>query len=335
MIDAAKQFLESGEDKSSHLPRRLSMRSLTQPPRPSTLAKELLISIGGINEHNIFQTVEIYDPSKDRWQALADLPAKVSHCSVSVLCNSVFVCGGVDANTGVCVSSVWCFEPTKRVWRSVSDMLLPRARHTSSSWQRIMYVMGGVTAIVAEGTSGSASAADTIECYSEDTQQWTNVGCSPFPRSMSHTAASGCKLILEVGGTQCGRVVVQTVECYHCAVDSVVYSGEQFILPDPIQYGKIVVINQIFFILWEDSRRLISLNPEKRLFRRLADMHQSHVYSGVTLVEGKIYVTGGYTDGKATRICECYDPASNTWNIVRRLIDNKACHSCVTLQMCS
>ena len=307
------------------------MRLDSQPPRPSTLAKEILISIGGINEHNIFQTVEIYDPSKDRWQQLADLPVKVSYCSVSALCNNVYVCGGIVDDA--VVSSVWCFEPQSRVWTDVNNMLLPRARHTSSSYKQLLYVLGGVTS--ESQPSSSTSAADTIECYNKNTQQWTYVGFSPFPRRMSHTAASGNNLLLEVGGTQGSSVVMATLECYQCAANSVVYSGEQFVLPNPIKFGKIIVINQIFYILWEDTCKLISLNPEKRVFRRLADMHQAHICGGVTLVAGKIYVIGGYSDGKPTRVCECYDPATDTWTIVKRLIHNKAHHSCVTLQMCS
>ena len=112
---------------------QLSMRLPTQPPRPSTLAKELLVSIGGINENTIFQTVDIYNPSKDRWQQIAELPIKVSYCSVSTLFNSVYVCGGIIEDA--CVPSVWCFEPHSRLWTRMADMLLPRAKHTSSSYK--------------------------------------------------------------------------------------------------------------------------------------------------------------------------------------------------------
>ena len=332
MVKEAKEFLRNNAEGGKTL-RRLSIVSEIQP-RPSTVAKEVLISMGGMCEEQVCQSVEMYDPDKDKWQPLADLPSKVSHFSAAVLSNMIYVCGGLVESTSV--PTVWGFEPNSRCWSSKPDMLQARAKHTSTSWNDCLFVLGGI-----DTTNNKAiiyinkNAIYSIESYSLTQQQWTCVGYNPFPRVMSNISTSGQNLLLEVGGTQCGGVVQSTVECYQRTVDTVNYSGEHFVLPNPLRYGKIFVIGQLFYILWEDSKKLISLDPDRRLFRSLADMHHPHIHSGVSLISGKIYVIGGENEYERNSVCECYDIESNTWTIVHQLCDRKSLLSCVSLQMCS
>lgn len=327
LVDDAKRYHETLTDQ--HGQRRRSMQTDAIQPRPSTVAKEVMVLVGGVsnlyNTHVVLPSVEMYDPHKDKWLPLPEIPCAVSWFSVTAFSNNIFVSGGIVDNK--LVSTAWKFESAQRVWSEVAPMLIPRARHASAVWNNKIYVLGGINVV----KEGKFVAVETIECYDMVTNTWSNVGHSPLPRNQSHVVPYNDTLV-EIGGTQ-GGVKLQTMESYLCSPDCVNYSGEQFVLPDSIQYSQIVVLNGIFYILWEDSKKLISLNPLKRIFRRLADMRYPHVHGGATVLNGKIYVTGGLMDSKPSRITECFDPATNTWTLVKPMRHARACQGCVTIQM--
>lgn len=301
-------------------------------PRPSTVAKEVMALVGTTMVDGKTVTVlEVYDPQKDRWTTLPDLPLGVSEFSVSAVGNDVFVTGGI--RDGHVVGNVWRFASAKRRWCEMPPLLGPRARHASSAWKSNLYVIGGVQSI-----NVHASAVETIECLdlsagSGAVPAWRNVGLLPCPRVRSHVIPFNATLV-EIGGTQCGAVV-QTMESYLCTDANVKYSGEQYVLPELIEFSKIAVIDGIFYIVWEDTKKVISLNPEKRTFRRLADMHQTHKNGGASVLNRCIYVAGGAIgNGGASRVVERYDPATDKWTVVKSLNQPSAENICVAIKMC-
>ena len=303
------------------------MQAETFTPRPSTVAREVMVMVGGINNVNyVLQSVEMYDPHREKFTPLPDIPKAVSWCSVAAIGNNVYVSGGIL--DGHIVPTVWKFESNKRAWTETKSLLVPRARHASTAWNGKLYVIGGIKLAV----GGQLEPVENIDCYDSQTDQWTIVGQSPFPRKQAHLVPFNQTLV-ELGGTQSGTKV-KTMESYLCSDSAVVYSGEQFVLPDNIQYAQIVVLNSIFYIIWEDSKKMISLNPDKRTFRHLADLHYAHIHGGATVLGDKIYVTGGLIDSsQPSRIVEVYDPATNTWTLVKSMRQPRACHGCVTIQM--
>ena len=325
LLQDAKKFHESKTDQ--HGQRRRSMQAETFTPRPSTVAKEVMVLVGGLDNINyMVQSTEVYDPLKDKWNPLPDMPHVASWFSGTALHNDVYITGGIQ--DGHIMSTVWKFASIKRQWEEVSSMLTPRARHASAALGDRLYVVGGVSLV----GNRHVVAVESIEAYDWLTNQWTVAGQSPFPRKQSLLVPYNDRLV-EIGGTQCGARV-KTMESYHCNSTTITHTGEQFVLPDCVQYAQIVVLHGIFYILWEDTKKLISLNPDKQSFRRLADMHYCHKHSGATILQGKIYVAGGYINSKPCRIVECYDPSTDTWTIMKNMRQARACHSCVTIQMC-
>ncbi len=322
LVEEAKKYHETREEGQQGA-RRRSMQKYSVQPRPSTVAKEVIVLVGGLNSlfNYTVQSVEMYETNKDKWYPLPDIPELVSCHSVCALDNDIYVSGGIVNNQ--VVPTVWRFDSLQRTWVQLADMHIPRARHATAAWRGKLYVLGGVH---------TAEEIESIECFDPVSEEWSLVGECPMPRQQSQAVPFG-DTVVEIGGTQ-GGVKVKTMECYQCNENCFVYSGEQFVLPEPIQFSKIVVISGIFYIIWEDTKKLISLNPEKRTFRRLADMKASHVHSGATVLGGRIYVAGGLVDGKPSRMVECYDPALDTWTTIRSMRQARAFHGCVTIQMC-
>lgn len=326
MPDCLKLVLEAKEQHASihdqHGRRRRSMQNCQVHPRPSTVATEKLVVIGGQGT----RSVEMYDPQKEKWSDLPVFPKSATSYSVCAVSNSIVVTGGIFENR--IISDVWKFDSVKRIWIEMPPLLKPRARHSSGVLQDRLFVLGGIT----YETTSSIIDLDTIESYDSKIKAWMVVGNSPFPRSLSQVVSHN-EMLMEVGGLQ-GGVKVNTIDSYTLSENGKMKStGEQFILPEAIQLAQIVVINGIFYIIWEDSKKMIALNPQKRTFQTLADLHYSHKYSGATVLGEKIYVTGGLVDSRPINVVECYDPSTDTWTIENTMKETRAFHGCVTIQL--
>jgi len=68
---------------------------------------------------------------------------------------------------------------------------------------------------------------------------------------------------------------------------------EQFVLPEPICGARVAAAGDVLVVVWTDSGRVISLNVERRIFRRLADLRRPHVGGATTVIGGRVYITGG------------------------------------------
>ncbi|KAH3809199.1 kelch-like protein 24 [Dreissena polymorpha] len=313
--------------------RRRSMQDTQFHPRPSTIAKEVLVVVGGINGY-VTRTVEMFDPQKDTWSSLPDLPRPVTWFSVSAVVNCIIVAGGIL--DGRIIDSVWKFDTRGREWHEISHMTQPRAKHSSAVLYDRLYIFGGVT------FTANFDMVDQgcIECFDPAKNQWTVVGHSLFPRTLSKIVPIG-NLLVEVGGLQ-GDAKVNTMVCYEGSVENIAVKPlrEHFILPEPIQFAQMVVFGGVFYIIWEDTKRVITLDPEKRTFQRLPDLNFRHKNSGATVLKDKIYVIGGMTeavgatDSHACSVVECFDPETKTWTIEEKaMLEARACHGCVTVNM--
>ncbi|XP_021363093.1 kelch-like protein 21 [Mizuhopecten yessoensis] len=328
LVKEAQEQHESIHDQ--HGRRRRSMQNSQVHPRPSTVAKEKMVVVSGWNSY-VTRKVEMYDPQKDRWSDLPDFPKAVSWFSVCAVSNCIVVTGGIlDARI---IQNCWKFDSVKRTWIEIAPMLKPRARHASETLDDRLYVFGGVT----YGAFNSQIDLDHIECYDSILNTWSVVGRSTFPRKQSQVVLFG-DMLVEVGGLQGGGqeggAKVDTMDSYKCSENGELRSpGEQFILPEPIQFAKILVINGIFYIIWEDLKKMIALDPSRRTFQSLADTHYAHKHSGATVLGDKVYITGGLIDSRPSNIVECYDTTTDTWTVGKSMTETRAFHGCVTIQL--
>lgn len=324
--------------RCSHCLALVSGMAQTLSPRPSTIAKEVMVVVGGRGSSGVLLTsVEAYSPVKSCWKELPDIPASVQHCAVAAVDDDIFVSGGVvDGKT---VASVWRFMSVRQQWLLVPAMMHPRAHHSSATLGRRLYVVGGTRD--ASANTAAESVVDSIECLDlrEGGQQWRVVATVPCPRLGSHTVAYGDTSLVEVGGLQAGTGVVSTIELYACRGDvgQLVYSGEQFVLPEPICRACVAATEDVLYVVWTDSRRVISLNVERRIFRRLSDLRRAHICGATTVLGGQVYITGG-TDGsgdseKASSVVEVYKVEADEWSDVTPMTHARCGHGCVTIRM--
>lgn len=303
---------------------REAIESSRGEPRPSTVAREVLVVLGGLGPSCNVRQVEAFDPQRNRWLSLPSLPDNRSFFSVASLNNDIYITGGIVE--GKVVPSVYQFHTEKQCWVSAPPMHTARARHASVAWQGRLFVLGGIN----EKCHGGIVPVDVIESYTPECG-WMTSGTSPFPRTQSRAVPHGEEL-LEIGGTQ-GQIKPRAIESYLCDARGHVATGEQFVLPDCIQYAQMAVSNGVFYILWEDARRLIALDPKKRTWRGLASMKFQHVHSGAAELGGKFYVVGGLVDQLPSDRVEIYDPETDTWCGGPPLSTARACHGAVVIKI--
>ena len=200
----------------------------TETPRKSTLARRVMVLVGGITDSSvstledyqspvstgsgtksafvysnldttsirITRTVEMYDACRNKWSQLPSLPSSTNWFATTSADNNIYVTGGIDQSRGL-VTDAWMFDSARRQWCRIADLLRPRARHSSCSWTGNIYVVGGITL----DHDSAATSVQAIEAYSQASGQWTEVGQSPFPRTHACLVSYGDQII-EIGGTQ-------------------------------------------------------------------------------------------------------------------------------------
>ena len=81
--------------------------------------------------------------------------------------------------------------------------------------------------------------------------------------------------------------------------------------------GKIFVFGGSSYDPDQDSLALLSscevYHVKENRWETIADMPTPRECVGVTELHGKIYVSGGESDGIELKVVECYDPEKNTW----------------------
>lgn len=115
-------------------------------------------------------------------------------------------------------------------------------------------------------------------------------------------------------------------------------------------YSVIVIKEIIVFMLSEYGLCSVSLNnklylvggqttitdcydPERDEWRQLSVMEERRMECGAVVINGCIYVTGGYSYSKGTYLqsIEKYDPELDTWEVVGNLPSPARTHGCICI----
>jgi N-acetylneuraminic acid mutarotase len=135
-----------------------------------------------------------------------------------------------------------------------------------------------------------------------------------------HVAAAVDGIIYAIGGMNAGGADVSTVEAYEPATDTWTTKADMpsrraHVAIDVVD-GKIYVIGGIFGETPQDNRALSAVeayDPATDTWTRKADMPTARNGVGACVVDGRIYVSGGWDGNNHLATMEVYDPATDTW----------------------
>jgi non-specific serine/threonine protein kinase len=191
---------DSGGDPEPSSPARngspagLAWQKLAAAPSERTevtaaVAGDRIYLVGGFRrDGGTVATVEVYDPSADRWEAGPDLPIAVNHAMAATADGAVHVFGGYLAGNR---PSTAAFRFESGSWRRLADLPEGRAAGTAVALGDTVYVAGGI--------APGGGLARNMLVYNVAGDRWSTAPGPPTPRE--HLGGAGFDgLLYTVGG---------------------------------------------------------------------------------------------------------------------------------------
>ncbi|KAI8482251.1 PREDICTED: kelch-like protein 29 isoform X1 [Branchiostoma belcheri] len=312
------------EAKRFHL-LQMEGRGLESPrtkPR-SCVGSEVIFIVGSSDKVvSNLDDVRCYHPESKEWYILPNLPSKYVMRSVVALNDDVYVSGGML--NGLSTDEVWKYSSRTGIWNKDSPMRQARDAHGSAVVEGSIYVVGG---------EASGAILNSVERFDPLTNRWEDVpplvkavfGCS--------VAAHRGKLYV-IGGVANNGSNMQShlIQCY--SPETRIWTSIESPLVDN-KAAPTAVLNDSIYIIGGFSSSCTVYEPGTNNIQRVADMHVPRALHGSAVEGNKVYAIGGLPDvGKAPHdTMECYDPATDTWEIQAALPKAIIVHGCCTIRM--
>jgi hypothetical protein len=162
------------------------------PPAASVVNDKIYI-IGGTSGPDIFDNVEVYDPSTDSWESKSPLPDPRWGHSSDVVEGKIYVMGGCLPETGDAANTIEVYDPSLNEWESVGNMPTGRIGFGSCVVNGKIYVMGGRVA------EPGGDYLNSVDVYDPASGTWESL--SPMPAAKGYfTVSATTDYIYAIGG---------------------------------------------------------------------------------------------------------------------------------------
>ena len=288
----------------------------------------------------ILSVIKVLNLAADgAWEQKANMPTLRSGFTTCVVNGKIFAIGGyVDGLGDLSLSTVEVYDPKTDTWERKADMPTARTDAATSVVDGKIYAMGGtilnrfefdvlVNDQIRRIPRWKAEDIPTVEMYDPATDTWTQKADMPTPRNTSTCVVDG--KIYAIGGTstKIKSFRLDTIEMYDPATDTWAKAknmnharaGAAVSVVD----GKIYVMGGtgLPLIINDPGPFLSSMevyNPEKNRWREIGDMPTPKSVHTASVINGKIYVMGGYfrnqgQDTKDFKTIEIYHPRTGRW----------------------
>jgi len=250
--------------------------------------------------------VEEYNPETDTWTRRADMPTARQGVVAAAVDGIIYAIGGWDGSRDA--PTVEAYDPATDTWTKKADM--PTARNVSAIAvvDEIIYVIGGIFGEVEDyqtQTEEDVAVLSTVEAYDPATDTWTTKAEMPTARGYYHDLS---------GDFSC----VPTVEVYDPATDTWTQASD---MPwarhghtASVVDGKVYIIGGLdlsYFKLLEEGKieldKILELfstvdvyNPATDTWTTAPALPNGRTGPTAAVVEGKIYIIGGYWGPEVT-----------------------------------
>ncbi|KAK5860977.1 hypothetical protein PBY51_022410 [Eleginops maclovinus] len=276
--------------------------------------------VGGYYWHPLCE-VHIWDPISDTWVQGKDMPdhARESY-SVSLLGANIYVTGGYRTNTVEALDTVSVYNCDFDEWIDGCPMITARYYHCSVALHGCIFAIGGYR--------GGAPEQET-EYYDPLKKKWFPL--AKMIQGVGNATASvlGEKIYVTGGhyGYR-GNCTYEKIQVYKPDVDewSIIT-----ISPHP-EYGLCSVsLDNKLYLVGGQTTIADCYDIERDEWRPISVMKERRMECGAVVINGSIYVTGGYSYSKGTYLqsIEKYDPELDSWEIVGNLPSPARSHGSV------
>lgn len=165
-----------------------------------------LYFFGGRNESGFSDKFVTIDP---QWTTSVNIcPFDTTEAAAAVVGDSVYIYGGVNAQGNY--NSLYQFHSRTQNWRNINvmDPPPPRKGHTMVSYERKLYIFGGIEA-------GKDRPSDSMLVFDTETETWSELETENRPEGRHrHTACVWEHYMIIHGGTY-GRTVLSDIRMFN------------------------------------------------------------------------------------------------------------------------
>lgn len=293
-----------------------------------------VLVVGGEDVNGaLLPSVEVYDPSINKWSSAAPLiTAREHHTATLLPSGKVLVVGGIGANATILASGE-IYDPVANSWSLAGTLLSGRAYHT-------MTQLPSGKVLVAGGQTGVSAATKTAELYDPSTNAWSAAANLTYSRA-SHVAAllpSG--KVLAIGGytdvyPMGGSPYVTSVEVYDPESNTwtdraPLLTGRRFATATVLASGRVLVAGGYSATGFE--ARVETYDVANNVWSSTTSLGSARMsFTATLLPSGKLMVIGGTAAAGPVGTSELYDPATTTWTGVQNLLPARYAHTATLL----
>ncbi|XP_024290264.1 kelch-like protein 33 [Oncorhynchus tshawytscha] len=287
-----------------------------------TPSRELWFGNSLRNYTGVVKTVE--------WRLLGEMPnpPRLSH-ELAVVAGKLYVLGGQNYKgmLGV-LNSVYRYDPLQNRWERLANLQEKRCNFSVVVLDEMIYAIGGYI--------DPETNLDSVERYCPNTDSWS------FAKPLDMTLSCHAATLLD------GEVFISGgFDCrYHCLVSMFLYHPERGTtylaeMSQPRAHHCMETLNNHLYVVGgvtvdENMMSIDQLacevyDPVSDSWSTLTPLAVSHVGAASVVLEGKIYVLGGYCqeDYRETRLVHRYDPTIQLWENIGEIpgpnTDIRAC----------
>lgn len=281
---------------------------------------ERLLFIGGeVSEHCLELSDDVYslDLQKEQWLSETRLPARRSHHCVTALGDFIYVAGGsfsIDDGGDAASNILYRFDPRCGQWIQVAAMNQPRVD---------FYLASMSDKLVAVGGRNENGAMSSVEIYCPRMDAWTYV--SELPRFTYGHAGTVHKDFIYISGGHDYQIgpYRKNLLCYDPRAD--VWEERRPMITARGWHSMCTLDECIYAIGGSDDNQnsmerfdihsVECYSPQCDQWVRIAPLLQPNSESGVAVLDGKIYILGGYSWENTTfsRMVQVYDKDRKKW----------------------
>ncbi|XP_063307148.1 kelch-like protein 38 [Pelobates fuscus] len=298
-----------------HVPRRFSHQ-------------EFLINVGGRKDsQQTTKDVLLYNVMTNQWLRLATLPLRLHKASAVGLHGNVYILGGLSicSKKSTVTLAVYILSLKLNQWRKGEPMLSARYSHRSIAYKNYIFSIGGI--------GEKQQILSSMERFDSIYNTWEVMANMPLAVLHPAVAAKDQRIYL-FGGEDVMQNPVRFIQVYNIA-RNMWFRMETRMVKNVC--APAVVIGEKILIIGGFTRRIIAYDVKQNKFIKCADMKDRRMHHGATVLQNKLYVTGGRCLTADNTIedsdsFDCYDPETDTWTSKGKLPSKLFDHGCLTLQ---
>lgn len=266
------------------------------------------------NDNPIIEIEEIeeeVEPSiKISWQPKAEMPTG-RYSGDAVVCNDKIyhIGGGPGSNMK---NSNFKYDPIEDSWNTKAEMQIGTMNLALAAVGDNIYAIGGDPFL------------SKNEIYNTITDTWTYGASMPTPRQHIDCGVVNGKIYV-IGGLSSWEVYTGINEAYDPTTNTWESKAP---MPTPRHNPAIVVYNNIIYVfggggtptdIWADLNTVEAYDPATNTWVSKSALPTIRFKPGAAVINDKIYITGGFSDGAMSSRVDVYCPETDTWEDATKL----------------